>query len=179
MYNIYVYMFSPSLRDNFCNTKFVYDFVVFSFECHLRDRPFNLQGGGLWFFVSFRNVFSDNTKWHSKENTTKSYTNFVLQKLFLKDGGNHIYIYIVHSTCNIVTIRFKGREGGLKNPYKISSPTKFVNNVCVTQKRPLAVFTHNWLQCTLKLTIAIRNLQQYTNRVAWLEHRHMQFVARV
>ena len=25
----------PSLRGNFCNTKFVYDFVVFSFECHL------------------------------------------------------------------------------------------------------------------------------------------------
>ena len=25
----------PSLRGNFCNTKFVYDFVIFSFECHL------------------------------------------------------------------------------------------------------------------------------------------------
>ena len=52
--------------------------------------------------------------------TTESYTNFVLQKLPLKDGEKHIYIYIVHSTCNIVTIRFKGREGGLKHPYKIS-----------------------------------------------------------
>ena len=30
---------------------------VYSF----RDRPFNLQGG-LWFFVSFRNFFSDNTR---------------------------------------------------------------------------------------------------------------------
>jgi hypothetical protein len=28
--------------------------------CVLRDRPFNLKGG-LWFFVSFRNLFSDNT----------------------------------------------------------------------------------------------------------------------
>jgi hypothetical protein len=29
----------------------------------IRDRPFNLQGGGgLWFFVSFRNFFSDNTR---------------------------------------------------------------------------------------------------------------------
>jgi hypothetical protein len=71
------------------------------------------------------------------------HTNFVLQKLSLKDGGNHIYIYIVHSTCNIVTIRFKGREGGLKNPYKISWPTKFVNNVCVTQKRQYNVHW-NW-----------------------------------
>ena len=66
------------------------------------------------------------------ENTTKSYTNFVLQKLPLKDGGvyaninikqkiNYVHIlYIVHSTCNVVTIRFKGREGGLKNPCKLS-----------------------------------------------------------
>ena len=28
----------------------------------IRDRPFNLQGGGVWFFVSFRIFFSDNTK---------------------------------------------------------------------------------------------------------------------
>ena len=30
----------------------------------LRDRPFNLKwgGGGVWFFVSFRNIFSDNTR---------------------------------------------------------------------------------------------------------------------
>jgi hypothetical protein len=27
----------------------------------LRDRPFNLKGG-LWFFVSLRNFFSDNTR---------------------------------------------------------------------------------------------------------------------
>ena len=28
----------------------------------IRDRPFNLKGRGLWFFVSFRNFFSDNTR---------------------------------------------------------------------------------------------------------------------
>ena len=29
----------------------------------VRDRPFNLKGvGGLWFFVSFRNLFSNNTR---------------------------------------------------------------------------------------------------------------------
>ena len=27
-----------------------------------RDRPFNLKGGGLWFFVSFRKIFLDNTR---------------------------------------------------------------------------------------------------------------------
>jgi hypothetical protein len=26
-------------------------------EVHLRDRPFNLKGGGLWFFVTFRIFF--------------------------------------------------------------------------------------------------------------------------
>ena len=29
---------------------------------HIRDRPFNLKGGGLWFFVSFRMFFSDKTR---------------------------------------------------------------------------------------------------------------------
>ena len=95
-------------------------------------------------------------KWHSKENTTKSYTNFVLQKLPLKDGGNiypptsiikqninYAYIvYIAHSACNIVTIKFKGRVDALKNPCKLSWPTKFVKNVCVTQKRRLAENIH-------------------------------------
>ena len=28
----------------------------------VRDRPFNLQGGGVWFSVLFRNLFSDNTR---------------------------------------------------------------------------------------------------------------------
>ena len=28
----------------------------------VRDRPFNLQGGVMFFFVSFRNFFSDNTR---------------------------------------------------------------------------------------------------------------------
>jgi hypothetical protein len=27
---------------------------------------------------------------------------------------------IVHVTCNIVTIKFKGREGGLKNPVNLA-----------------------------------------------------------
>jgi hypothetical protein len=30
-------------------------------EQRYRDRPFNLQGG-LWFFISFRNFFPDNTR---------------------------------------------------------------------------------------------------------------------
>ena len=34
--------------------------------CYIRDRPFNLKGwgggGGLWFFVSFRIFFLDNTR---------------------------------------------------------------------------------------------------------------------
>jgi hypothetical protein len=34
-------------------------FIIFVFL--IRDRPFNLKGG-LWFFVSFKNKFSDNTR---------------------------------------------------------------------------------------------------------------------
>jgi hypothetical protein len=40
-------------------------------------------------------------KWHSKENTTKSYTNFVLQKLLLKDGGKHILIGYYTVLCTV------------------------------------------------------------------------------
>ena len=29
---------------------------------YIRDRPFNLKGGGLWNFVSLRIFFSDNTR---------------------------------------------------------------------------------------------------------------------
>ena len=32
------------------------------FNYFVRDRPFNLKVGGLWFFVSFRIFFSDNTR---------------------------------------------------------------------------------------------------------------------
>jgi hypothetical protein len=40
---------------------------------------------------------------------------FCITKIVPQRWGKHIYIYIVHSTCNIVTIRFKDltcREGG-------------------------------------------------------------------
>jgi ribosomal protein S17E len=36
--------------------------IMYADDQTIRDRQFNLQGGGgLWFFVSFRNLFSDNT----------------------------------------------------------------------------------------------------------------------
>ena len=38
-------------------------YITFNTILYLWDRPFNLKGGGgLWFFVSFRNFFSDNTR---------------------------------------------------------------------------------------------------------------------
>jgi len=38
-------------------------FLKYARDVVFRDRSFNLKGGGgLWFFVSFRNVFSNNTK---------------------------------------------------------------------------------------------------------------------
>ena len=50
-----------------CDLSTWFDVTFFSlwsvdtFVCYIRDRPFNLKGG-LWFFVSFRNFFSDNTR---------------------------------------------------------------------------------------------------------------------
>ena len=40
---------------------FVELFLIYEYHCLFRDRPFNLKGG-LRFFVSFRNFFSDNTR---------------------------------------------------------------------------------------------------------------------
>ena len=42
-------------------------------------------------------------------------TKFIYWKKIVIDTLND-----THSTCNIVTIKFKGREGGLKNPCKLS-----------------------------------------------------------
>ena len=36
--------------------------VLFKNIHHIRDRPFNLKGVGVWFFASFRIFFSDNTR---------------------------------------------------------------------------------------------------------------------
>jgi hypothetical protein len=48
-----------------------------------RDRAFNLQGGGLWFFVSFRIFFSDNTR-------VKIFIFFVTQ-IFFPEFNNRLY----------------------------------------------------------------------------------------
>jgi hypothetical protein len=49
----------PSACDcHFCHKQHL---VYRAWLTMFRDRPFNLKGG-LWFFVSFRNFFSDNTR---------------------------------------------------------------------------------------------------------------------
>ena len=66
---------------------------------YIRDRPFNLKGG-LWFFVSFRIFFSDNTRvrifffCHTKrkiffQNSTLGYmTKTLNQNIFFSNIGN-------------------------------------------------------------------------------------------
>ena len=44
------------------STGSVYESIVPKINCLLRDRPFYLKVGRLWFFVSFRIFFSDNTR---------------------------------------------------------------------------------------------------------------------
>jgi hypothetical protein len=44
-----------------CISLFCWCFFCIIYGC-VRDRPFNLQGEGVWFFVSFRIFFSDNTR---------------------------------------------------------------------------------------------------------------------
>ena len=57
---------------HFCFRDLIHNIYIYSCNCRclltaskqfFRDRPFNLKGGrGLWFFVSFRIFFSDNTR---------------------------------------------------------------------------------------------------------------------
>jgi hypothetical protein len=60
----------------------------------IRDRPFNLQGG-FWFFVLFRNFFSDNTRvgiFIFFQNLTSSYMTKTL---------NQIIFFFLHQNQNI------------------------------------------------------------------------------
>ena len=49
---VFFFLESPSFIGVFCYIELI---------LHVRDRPFNLKGG-LWFFVSFRIFFSNNTR---------------------------------------------------------------------------------------------------------------------
>ena len=59
--------FNPSKNYCFSFNAFLISLIGLYFRCLsfrvvlVRDRPFNLKGG-LWFFVSFRIFFSDNTR---------------------------------------------------------------------------------------------------------------------
>ena len=44
------------------DTSMFVSFLKYARDVAFRDRLFNLKGGGLWFFVSFRIYFSDNTR---------------------------------------------------------------------------------------------------------------------
>ena len=63
----------------------------------LRDRPFNLKGGGgVWYFVSFRKYFSDNTRvriYFFFQNFTLGYMSKTL---------NQITFFFLHQNQNIL-----------------------------------------------------------------------------
>ena len=62
----------------------------------LRDRPFNLKGGGgLWFFVSFRNYLSDNTR----VRILIFFQNFTLG--YMTKTLNQIIFFFLHRNQNI------------------------------------------------------------------------------
>ena len=72
----------------------------------LRDRPFNLKGGGggLWFFVLFRNFFSDNTRVIIFIYFLSREAQFFFQNLilgYLTKTLNQIIIFFLHQNQNI------------------------------------------------------------------------------
>jgi hypothetical protein len=72
----------------------------------LRDRPFNLKGGegGLWFFVSFRILFSDNTRvrinFFCRAKREFFFQNSTLG--YMAKTLNHIIFVFLHQSQNIV-----------------------------------------------------------------------------
>ena len=70
---------------------------------HLRDRPFNLKGG-LWFFVSFRNLFSDNTSVRIYIFFCRAMREFFFQHLtlgYMTKTLNQIIFFFLHQNQNI------------------------------------------------------------------------------
>ena len=68
----------------------------------LRDRPYNLKGGGLWFFVSFRNFFSDNTSQNIFFCRSKREFFFHNSTLgYMTKTRNQIFFFFLHQNQNI------------------------------------------------------------------------------
>ena len=69
----------------------------------IRDRPFNLKGG-LWFFVSFRHFFSDNTRVRIFIIFVAQSANFfsrILTLGYMTKTLNQIIIFFLHQNQNI------------------------------------------------------------------------------
>jgi hypothetical protein len=68
-----------------------------------RDRPFNLKGGGLWFFVSFRIFFSDNTRIRIFFFVAQSATFFLQNSTldYMTKTLNHIIFFFLYQNLNI------------------------------------------------------------------------------
>jgi hypothetical protein len=66
----------------------------------IRDRPFNLKGeGGLWFFVSLRNFFSDNTRVRIFIFLSRKARNFFLEfNIRLYDKNSELDYFFFSST---------------------------------------------------------------------------------
>jgi hypothetical protein len=68
----------------------------------IRDRPFNLQDGGLWFFVSFRIFFSDNTRVRIFIFLSRKARNFFPQlSIRLYDKNSESDFFFHHQNQNI------------------------------------------------------------------------------
>ena len=69
----------------------------------IKDRPFKLEGGGgLWFFVSFRNFFSDNTRVRIFFLSRKARIFFPEFNIGLYDKNSETdYFFFLHQNQNI------------------------------------------------------------------------------
>jgi hypothetical protein len=85
----------------------------------VRDRPFNLQGGRLWFFVSIRIFFPDNTRVRILiffQNSTLGYMTKTLNQIifFFLHQNQNIFLEKKHNPpppFNLMVVPLKGGFG--------------------------------------------------------------------
>jgi hypothetical protein len=109
--------------------------VISKFEIngHLRDRPFNLKGG-LCFFVSFRKIFSDNTRVRILFFLSRKAQNFFPQfNIRLYDKNSELdFVFFLHQNQNIFFSNIGNPNIFLEKkhtppPFKLNGPSLSTN----------------------------------------------------
>jgi hypothetical protein len=123
---VFFFLESPSFIGVFCYIELI---------LHVRDRPFNLKGG-LWFFVSFRIFFSNNTRVRIFIFFCSAKREFFFQNAtlgYMTKTLNQIISFFLHQNQNIFFSNMGNKniflEKNHKPPFKLNGRSlRFTSN---------------------------------------------------